>query len=138
MLQKVSQIGKFLTRKALVRSCFSTLRLTNMPTAVVILPPGAEEMEFVGSVDILRRAGVSFCEKLKITRNKFNLLIDHSDRWRIRRNRACQMLTRRCHSPRRGFVFYRQGFLRCYCEQRNQNKSKDRLTDDFFRSFQVD
>lgn len=32
---------------------------TNMPVAVVVLPPGAEEIEFVGSVDILRRAGVS-------------------------------------------------------------------------------
>lgn len=29
-----------------------------MPSAIVVLPPGAEEMEFVGSVDILRRAGV--------------------------------------------------------------------------------
>lgn len=28
-------------------------------TAVVILAPGAEEMEFVISVDVLRRAGVS-------------------------------------------------------------------------------
>lgn len=31
-----------------------------MSKAVVILPSGAEEMEFVGSVDVLRRAGVSF------------------------------------------------------------------------------
>lgn len=34
-----------------------------MPSAVVVLPPGAEEMEFVGTVDILRRAGV-ICDKL--------------------------------------------------------------------------
>lgn len=30
-----------------------------MPSAVVVLPPGAEEMEFVGTVDVLRRAGVT-------------------------------------------------------------------------------
>lgn len=29
-----------------------------MPTALVVLPAGAEEMEFVGTVDVLRRAGV--------------------------------------------------------------------------------
>lgn len=29
-----------------------------MPNALVVLPPGGEEMEFVGSVDVLRRAGV--------------------------------------------------------------------------------
>jgi putative intracellular protease/amidase len=31
----------------------------NMATALAILPPGAEEIEFVASVDVLRRAGVS-------------------------------------------------------------------------------
>lgn len=31
-----------------------------MPSAVVVLAPGAEEIEFVGSVDVLRRAGVSY------------------------------------------------------------------------------
>ncbi|CRK97028.1 CLUMA_CG010349, isoform A [Clunio marinus] len=30
-----------------------------MPSAVVVLPAGAEEMEFVASVDVLRRAGVT-------------------------------------------------------------------------------
>lgn len=29
-----------------------------MPSAVVVLPTGAEEIEFVGTVDVLRRAGV--------------------------------------------------------------------------------
>lgn len=29
-----------------------------MPTALVILAEGAEEIEFVGTVDVLRRAGV--------------------------------------------------------------------------------
>lgn len=36
-----------------------------MPSAVVILPTGAEEMEFVGSVDVLRRAGVSLNCKVR-------------------------------------------------------------------------
>lgn len=35
-----------------------------MPSALVVLPPGAEEMEFVGSVDILRRAGVKTNQNL--------------------------------------------------------------------------
>lgn len=37
-----------------------------MVKAVVVLPPGAEELEFVASVDILRRAGVSFSSCFKI------------------------------------------------------------------------
>jgi len=37
-----------------------------MSSALVILPPGAEEVEFVGSVDLLRRAGVSIFIKMMI------------------------------------------------------------------------
>lgn len=40
------------------RSGYFSTKIFKMPSAVVILPPGAEEMEFVGSVDVLRRAGV--------------------------------------------------------------------------------
>lgn len=43
-----------------------TTKFLKMPSAVVVLPPGAEEMEFVGSVDVLRRAGVSEIEQNKI------------------------------------------------------------------------
>lgn len=39
---------------------FSAKKSIKMPSAVVVLSPGAEEMEFVGSVDVLRRAGVKF------------------------------------------------------------------------------
>lgn len=54
----IGKLGKLLTKYP-ARSClFSTKNLT-MPSAIVVLPPGAEEMEFVGSVDVLRRAGVS-------------------------------------------------------------------------------
>jgi hypothetical protein len=41
-----------------ITSCYFTTKNVKMPSAVVVLPPGAEEIEFVGSVDILRRAGV--------------------------------------------------------------------------------
>lgn len=40
-------------------SRFISISSFKMSKAVVILAPGAEEMEFVGSVDVLRRAGVS-------------------------------------------------------------------------------
>jgi hypothetical protein len=50
--------GKFLISSIAFKSNFHTSNLLKMPTAVVVLPPGAEEMEFVGSVDILRRGGV--------------------------------------------------------------------------------
>lgn len=51
-------------------SCYYSTKGLKMPSAVVILPPGAEEMEFVGSVDILRRAGVSeFCSLFLIWQN---------------------------------------------------------------------
>jgi hypothetical protein len=46
---------------------------TKMVKAVVVLAPGAEELEFVGSVDILRRAGVSFLFVIKISKNTLNI-----------------------------------------------------------------
>ena len=42
-----------------LRAYHSAKNIQIMPSALVVLPPGAEEMEFVGSVDILRRAGVT-------------------------------------------------------------------------------
>lgn len=52
-----------------------------MPSALVILPPGAEEIEFVGSVDLLRRAGVSIMLyiwlKIAVLESFFFSLIKH-------------------------------------------------------------
>lgn len=43
-------------------------------SALVLLAPGAEEMEFVIAVDVMRRCGVSFliCEKCKISKENEN------------------------------------------------------------------
>lgn len=44
---------------------FSSDIKAKMVKAVVILAPGAEEVEFIGSVDLLRRANVRFSYYLK-------------------------------------------------------------------------
>lgn len=41
-----------------MKTCNYAVKSFKMPSAVVILAEGTEEMEFVGSVDVLRRAGV--------------------------------------------------------------------------------
>lgn len=52
--------GKFVAKFAVSRALNFATKSVRMPSAVVVLPPGAEEIEFVGSVDVLRRAGVNF------------------------------------------------------------------------------
>lgn len=70
---KIDSRGKWLLMLLKFSNVFSRVFLTRafidfkskkMPSAIVVLPPGAEEMEFVGSVDVLRRAGVRELKKI--------------------------------------------------------------------------
>lgn len=78
--------GKFVIKSAVFRVLNFATKSVRMPSAVVVLPPGAEEIEFVGSVDVLRRAGVN-CFSLKSLKFIYNFqsitLADYRDCRRI-------------------------------------------------------
>lgn len=97
-----------------------TLTRLKMPTAIVVLPPGAEEMEFVGSVDVLRRAGVSLSlrQGIECFDRIFPIIIyaDNNNRRRTRGYRCSEMFSRCQHRSGCSFGFSRQRFIRCYCE----------------------
>lgn len=61
-LNRLVQLRKVFVPLVVPSICYSAVTNMTKKTAVVVLTKGAEDMEFVISVDVLRRAGVS-CEE---------------------------------------------------------------------------